>query len=127
MPPATAPLHALPTFSCSWQPRGLRAARVLAAGELDLATAPGLSETLSSAMGQATLTLIDLTELAFMDCSGLHVLLDAHTHARGSGKRLAITSGSPGIDALFTLTNTRSDLSLIDVDLAPPRLQLVGR
>jgi len=51
-------------------------------GELDLATAPGLREHLLGVLtGQPPALILDLSGLAFMDSTGLNVLLGAKRHA----------------------------------------------
>jgi ABC-type transporter Mla MlaB component len=47
-------------------------------GELDLASAPALTEALTSIDGDGQLTL-DLSELTFIDSTGLHAILQART------------------------------------------------
>jgi anti-sigma B factor antagonist len=65
--------------------------RVLAAGELDLATAGTLSDQIAELLdvGWARM-LIDLRELTFMDTSGVHVLLDANRRARAEDVELVV-------------------------------------
>jgi anti-anti-sigma factor len=46
-------------------------------GELDMATAGDLSEVLRTASGRADPMVLDLSEVSFMDSSGLRALLDA--------------------------------------------------
>ena len=94
---------------CGCVKAGLDAARVHVAGELDVATAPQLEGTLRDAEQQARLVVLDLRELTFMDCAGVHLLVDASTRARTRGDRLVVLRG-PTIDRLFTLT-----LSLIHI------------
>ena len=46
-------------------------------GELDMATAGDLSEVLRTVSGRADPMVLDLSEVSFMDSSGLRALLDA--------------------------------------------------
>ena len=52
-------------------------------GELDLATAPRLEERLRQLRGENRPVRVDLSELEFMDSTGLHVLIDAANRGRG--------------------------------------------
>jgi anti-anti-sigma factor len=63
--------------------------RVLAvSGELDLSTAPGLAEkVVPGAAGDLT---IDLSELTFMDSSGLRLLIELDQRARQEGTKLTL-------------------------------------
>ncbi|GAC1434281.1 MAG: hypothetical protein NVSMB51_01070 [Solirubrobacteraceae bacterium] len=61
------------------------------AGELDLASAPLLAERLAAAeRTNASLIVVDLTRLQFMDLAGLGVLLAAEQRSPKDGFRLRI-------------------------------------
>jgi anti-sigma B factor antagonist len=99
--------HALaPPFDCSWTDGGLNAAWVHLAGELDVDTTPELERTLREP--QARLVVLDMRDLAFMDSSGVHAIVNAAARVRRLGQRLVILRGPPEVDRLFALTgNTR--------------------
>ena len=46
------------------------------------------ARTLHKAQQLAHLTVLDLRELAFMDCSGVHVIVNASVLARKDGRQL---------------------------------------
>jgi anti-sigma B factor antagonist len=74
-------------------------------GELDLATARELELHLREI--EAThpgRLLIDLTDLEFMDSTGLAVMIRAHQSAQTNGHRLAFRPGPPQVQRLFELT-----------------------
>lgn len=75
-------------------------------GELDLATVPALSRELHAAESFPQRVVVDLSELEFMDSSGLHELLRAHERASQNGHRLSLRRGPPCVQRLFELTNT---------------------
>jgi anti-sigma B factor antagonist len=60
---------------------------VAVAGEVDMATAPALHAALVDALTTYTPTVvhIDLSACAFLDCSGIRVLVAAHATAQASG------------------------------------------
>ena len=79
-----------PPFECTWSEGGLNAAWVHLTGELDVDTTPQLEETLSHPDSQARLVVVDMRELAFMDSSGVHAIVNASARARQRGSRLVI-------------------------------------
>ena len=50
---------------------------VVASGEIDMTTAPGLREALGAASQASAQVVLDLTSVTFLDSSGIAVLLDA--------------------------------------------------
>jgi anti-anti-sigma factor len=71
-------------------------------GELDLATAPRLSEQLAElAQESVRHVALDLTELEFMDSSGLSLFLAEHRRVESLGGELIILSPCPQIRRLF--------------------------
>jgi anti-anti-sigma factor len=93
-----------PPFACSCTNGGLDAARVHVGGELDIATAPLLERTLSRS--QARLVVLDLRELAFIDTSGVHAIINAGIRARKGGRRLLLVHVPSHVDRMLTLTGT---------------------
>jgi anti-sigma B factor antagonist len=62
---------------------------VLVSGELDLSSADKLEEAIRVAEKTTVRAIvIDLTNLRFMDSSGLNVVLNAHTRSRQDGDRI---------------------------------------
>jgi len=112
--------HALPPpFACSCTNGGMDAARVYVGGELDIATTPQLERTLSQS--QARLVVLDLRELAFIDSSGLHAIIDAGIRARRAGRRLVLVRVPANVDRMLTVTGSSHQLEIGDVDpVAPP-------
>ena len=102
------------------------AAWVRVTGELDLATAPQLELPLRKAQLRARLVVLDLRQLTFMDCAGMHVVVAASNHARQAGAHLVLVRGPSTVDRLFTLTGTSDVLEIVDLDpIARPALALV--
>lgn len=74
--------------------------RVVAAGELDLCTAPVLADAIRDAAARASAIEIDLAEVTFMDSQGLHLLLRSQELVgRGSARLVA---ASHEVTRLFT-------------------------
>lgn len=75
-------------------------------GELDLATVPILMESLeASEREDESVVALDLTELSFLDASGLKAILNAHRRAIRRGERgLVLLNPSHDIRRLLELT-----------------------
>jgi anti-anti-sigma factor len=79
-------------------------ARVLVRGELDLAAVPRLRQVLADLRHDGRSTIIDVTDVRFMDSSGLRVLVEAGAQRKeGWGVMLALPSTGP-VHRLVDLT-----------------------
>jgi anti-anti-sigma factor len=113
--------HALaPPFACFWTKGGLNAASVQVLGELDIDTTPHLERTLREPKSQ--LVVLDLRELAFMDSSGVHTIVNASARARQLGRRLVLLRGPPDVDRVFRLTGNSADVERGNVDSIEPSI-----
>jgi two-component system OmpR family sensor kinase len=70
-------------------------------GDLDLASADAVAERLDALSAAGEPVLLDLDNLAFMDSSGLRVVLQAAETSRTSGWRFTLTPGSQQVRNLF--------------------------
>ncbi len=68
----------------------------------------------SSKVKSASLVIVDLRQLEFMDSTGLSVLVRAHQRAVESGKRFAVVKGPQQVQRLLTLTGVAERLTLAD-------------
>jgi anti-anti-sigma factor len=85
--------------------------RVVASGELDIATAPALREHIERVLDDDfEIVVVDLSDVSFIDSSGLHTLLQA---ARRQPNRLRIVPSMVCV-RLFDLVGVRDRLPLID-------------
>lgn len=65
------------------------------AGEIDLATAPQLGESINAAMEQRPETLVvDLSEVDFLASAGMAVLIGCHQQAQGNLRFRIVATGS---------------------------------
>jgi anti-sigma B factor antagonist len=108
-------------FVCSSTAGGLDAAWVHVAGALDIATSPQLEQALRES--QAGLVVLDLRDVAFMDCAGVHTILEASVSARRDGRRLILLRGTPNVDRVFALTGTDDHVEIGDLTLLEPPMQ----
>jgi anti-sigma B factor antagonist len=89
--------------------------RILLRGELDVSTVSRFNAALADAGIRHSHTLIvDLSELTFMDSTGLSAVLVGEMHARTRGQRFAIVRGPRHVQELFRLTGVDHFLELID-------------
>jgi anti-anti-sigma factor len=79
-------------------------------GELDLASAPTLSQRLRSFRERREPVLLDLDELEFIDMSGLRALLAASEEASHDGWSFAVTRGSAQVRRLLGLVRLDTQL-----------------
>ena len=108
-------------FVCSSTGGGLDAAWVRVAGALDIATSPQLEQALRES--PARLIVLDLRDLGFMDCAGVHTIIEASVDAHRDGRRLILLRGTPNVDRLFALTGTEGDVEIGDLELLEPPVQ----
>ena len=74
-------------------------------GELDLASAHKMQERLSVIeQEQPSRVVVDLSKLAFIDSTGLRVLLLADARARECGYELVLRPGEPSVQRVFEVT-----------------------
>jgi anti-anti-sigma factor len=92
-----------------------RATVVAVTGELDLASSPALDQELERVSRSDTeLLILDLSELEFMDSTGLSVLIKANQRAQDAGKRFGVLKGSPQVQRLLSLTGVDERLTVAD-------------
>ena len=94
--------------------------RLTPRGELDLTTVPLLESAFDAAFrdDDAAMIVVDLTELSFMDSTGIHLLTRMHAACQGVD-RLRVINGSRAVERLLTLTGVRDDLPIITRDCDP--------
>jgi anti-sigma B factor antagonist len=79
--------------------------RLAVHGELDLGTSPALEEAIARA-GSAARVDLDLSELSFMDSSGLAVLIGARKRAESGELELTVGGANEHVRRLMELTGT---------------------
>jgi anti-sigma B factor antagonist len=88
--------------------------RLAPIGELDIATVPILERAFEAAVADdgVRMIVVDLTELAFMDSTGLHAILRM-AEACKRADRLRVVSGSRAVERLLDLSGVRDHLPII--------------
>jgi anti-anti-sigma factor len=111
-------LPAPPSFEVSHGTRG-STRLVTVVGEVDLATSPDLADALRAALtAGGEFVAVDLTEVTFVDSSGVSALLAAHRHAMARDVRMVIMPPAPAVRATFRLCGVDSVLPFTRTDTA---------
>jgi len=88
-------------------------------GELDLAVAGQLDEVLTAAAENYTRVLVGLERCAFIDSSGIAVILRAHNRMQEEGNRLLVYAPTDQVLRVLSMTGlTANGLVLDSVDEA---------
>lgn len=84
-------------------------------GELDLASTPSFEQALEEArVAKPARVLIDLSNLVFMDSTGLRALLLARQHASSGEHELVLRRGPHQVQRVFELTGTLDTFTFAD-------------
>lgn len=82
-------------------------------GELDMSTAPQLREELLRVVADgAKMVTVDLSELAFIDSTGLSVLITGLKRLRQQGGEMALRSPTPGTRRVLEITGLTEVFSI---------------
>jgi anti-sigma B factor antagonist len=104
-----------PPFRCVVEADGDGTVRIRPAGELDMSTVPLLQTRLSEALsGGYKRLIVDLSELDFMDSTGLTLLTHWSLGAANDGFNLALVPGNGRIQRLFELTGLTEHFQFVD-------------
>jgi len=90
------------------------AARVRAIGELDMSAVPALAAEIAQLRAAGCPhVIIDLSELSFLDSSGLRLLLDCDAESRRDSHTITLIPGPPVVQRVFELTRTAEHLPFV--------------
>lgn len=89
--------------------------RLALEGELDIASAGQVERELTRIErdGPATVEL-DLRKLAFMDSTGLRIVVAADARAREQSRRLVVVRGPEAVQRIFRMTRLDERLEMVD-------------
>lgn len=84
-------------------------------GELDLAAADGLRNRLRTACDEnAGRVVLDLSELTFIDSTGLSILVEYHNKTRQAGGGLILLDPRPAVVRILDITGLIERLTIRD-------------
>ncbi len=94
--------------------------RLTPVGELDLATVSRLESAFDVAFRDdgVDMIVVDLTELSFMDSTGIHLLLRMRA-ACADVDRLRVINGSHAVQRILDVSGVRAHLPIISSDRDP--------
>jgi anti-anti-sigma factor len=108
-PRGTGPFH--PLFDIRQRHDDDGAVRMTLMGELDLSTTERFKARLDELQRSRRLVRLDLSELEFVDCSGIRAILDAMADARREGRGLEVDrSISPIVGRIVSLGAIAAEL-----------------
>lgn len=84
---------------------------VTVTGDIDAHSAPELAERLDRFDG-ATERRVDLSNVEFMDSSGLRVLIDAHQKASNAGSRLVLVDPGKAVSRIIEVSGLSDHLNV---------------
>jgi anti-sigma B factor antagonist len=88
---------------------------IAVSGEIDVATAPQLRETLQDVIARGKTTIVlDLLGVTFLDSTALGVLVGALKRCRESGGDLQVVVAEPRILKIFEITGLTSVFTIVD-------------
>ncbi|WP_246158780.1 STAS domain-containing protein [Catellatospora sichuanensis] len=96
---------------------------VAVSGEVDLAVRDDLLDTLHATIHTPGVTkvVVDLSQVSFLDSTGLHVLLTARASALGSGIDFTVAGATGIVQRVLTITGVLKLLTgEMDTDPATP-------
>jgi len=102
------------TFDVTSEQRG-GTVLVKLSGELDISSAPKVEDELARVEpDRPPVIVLDLRSLAFMDSTGLRLLIAADTRARQEDRRLMIVKGPEPVQRVFRITRLEERLEIVD-------------
>ena len=87
--------------------------RVVAVGELDIATAGTLEQAVFDIEDDGQMIVLDLSGLSFIDSTGLRLVIDLNERYGGESDRLRVIAGSPAVERLLDIAGLRDRLPLV--------------
>jgi anti-anti-sigma factor len=115
-PRGTGPLHSL--FDVRQRHDDDGAVRMTLVGELDLSTTERFKARFDELQRSKRPIRLDLSDLEFVDCSGIRAILDAMTDARREGHALDVDrSVSPIVGRIVSLSAIAGELWPAETDV----------
>jgi anti-anti-sigma factor len=108
--------YSVPAFSVDEQSLDETTRLLTVRGELDAATAPVLGQRIRRAVfwTEVTRAVVDLTEVTFVDSSGVTTLILSHGHAKALGRRVLFVCPDGSVLRRVKAYGLESELPLYD-------------
>lgn len=86
---------------------------VRVSGEVDISNADRLREAIDMALEQPTEEVdLDFSQVAYIDSTGIGVLVGAAHHAKEHGKRFGVSGAQPGVLRVAQLLGVAEDVGI---------------
>jgi anti-sigma B factor antagonist len=85
---------------------------VIPSGEIDLSTSSALAEALRNVQSDGGSIRVDLSDVSFIDSTGLRILLDADAAARSNGHTFSVVNPSGTVYRALEITGVLGRLGL---------------
>ena len=103
-----------PQFELTEEELDSRTHLIAVSGEIHVSTAPQFSRRLNDAIGQGkTAVVLDLSDVTFIDSTGLSVLLNGLRRVTRRGGRMAIVCTNPTVLRLFEITRLDTTFDIV--------------
>ncbi len=86
------------------------------AGEIDLCSVPELRDALASISGARRPIILDLSEVTFLDSSGLSLVIDYWRQSQEHGSNFVVVGASGEVREIFRLTNLDQFIPLYETE-----------
>jgi anti-anti-sigma factor len=87
---------------------------VAAYGDIDMDSSPGLDHALRAALRSSPCVILDLTQVSFMDSSGLGVLVGVRQYALTFGGSLLLVQPPPAVRRILVGTQLQQSFAVFD-------------
>src|SRR3954447_8450510 len=88
--------------------------RIALEGELDYSSALTLDDELRRASGDVSVLVLDLSQLRFMDSTGLAIIANAFRRMRRRDRRLVVAHPNGAVRRILQLTGMLERLEVVD-------------
>jgi anti-anti-sigma factor len=90
-------------------------AHVVLRGELDLSTVGQVNDELERLeTHEPTVVVLDLSQLRFLDSTGLRCVVTANDRAKKDGRRFVVVRGPEAVQRVFAITRLDERLEMVD-------------
>ena len=83
-------------------------------GEVDLSWSQNLRKTILDALARARVMGVELSEVSYIDSSGIAALVEGFQSARGKGQRFALVAASESVRAVLQLARLDRVFPMVD-------------
>jgi anti-anti-sigma factor len=87
---------------------------VTPSGEMDLSNVDEVRDAIAARPARCDALVLDLSELAFLDTSGMRLVVETLQDTRAAGVRFGIVRGSEDVQRLFGLARLETRLPFFD-------------